>query len=502
MFSRISGSFYRTAAWRLALRSTIVFAVSSAVIFMLMYGLVAGAIRERGDSWLIGESETLKQVAITTPRDALYTRIVEEVAELATQELAYDGKGHHSATNTVFFLQTDDSGRPPLWVGPTKNEPFLDAIRKRNIREHTAVSIRMAGWHSPFRVVAADLGPQPGSAGGSGRIYLGLLDTDAQNLLFNLLLWFIFGWMCMVGVGFLAAILGLRRTLKRVDAITSAAANIDTGDLSSRVVFASKPNDEVARLARTFNTMLDRISASVNQLRSLTDSVAHDMKSPITSVRGGLEAALSTDDADLSREYVVKALEHLDRLSEIVTTSLDVAEAEAGALRLRREKTDLSELVRRIAELYTPAFLDRHQTLVHATQDAIEASVDQRFLSRLLSNLMENELRYAGEGAHIEFRLSAKDGVATIAVEDDGPGFPPELQNHIFQRFAKGHASQGHGLGLAFVRAVASAHGGSAHGLNRTPLPGVQIVVEIPAGPATESVQKRVQDDALQETAS
>ena len=465
-----------------------------------MYSLVAGAVRERGDSWLIGESETLKQVAITTPRDALYGRIIDEVAELATQELAYDGKGHHSATNTVFFLQTDESGREPLWVGPANNSPFIDAIRKLNIREHTAVSIRMSGWRSPFRVVAADLGPQAGGAAGSGRIYLGLLDTEAQDLLFNLLLWFIFGWICMVGFGFLTAILGLRRTLKRVDAITTAAANIDTADLSSRVFSAKKPNDEVARLARTFNTMLDRISASVNQLRTLTDSVAHDMKSPITSVRGGLEAALSTDDADISKEYVAKALDHLDRLSEIVTTSLDVAEAEAGALRLHRENTDLSELVRRVAELYAPAFADRHQSLVTSAQDHVSAMVDRRFLSRLLSNLMENELRYAGEGAHLEFRLSTDNGMITIAIEDDGPGIPIELRDQIFQRFVKGHGSQGHGLGLAFVKAVACAHGGSVRALN--PSSGVQIVVEIPIGLPSDAPLRPAHDDALQEATS
>jgi signal transduction histidine kinase len=497
MFSRISGSFYHTAAWRLALRSTIVFAVSSAAVFLLMYGQVASAVRERGDSWLIGESETLKQVALTTPRDTLYGRILEEVAELATQELAYDGKGNHVAANTVFFLQTDDSGRPPLWVGPANQAPFLAAIGKLHIREHNAVSFTVRGWRSPFRVVAADLGP------GAGRIYLGLLDSTASTLLFHLVLWFFLGWLCMVGFGFLTAILSLRRTLKRVDAITTAAAGIDTADLGSRVVASkSQPNDEVARLARTFNTMLDRISASVNQLRTVTDSVAHDMKSPITSVRGGLEAALSTEDSDLSREYVAKALEHLDRLSEIVTTSLDVAEAEAGALRLRREKTDLSELVRRVAELYAPALADRRQTLIPVAHDTVEASVDQRFFSRLLSNLMENELCYAGEGAHIELRVLSKDGAAIIAVEDDGPGFPPEMVGRIFQRFVKGHASHGHGLGLAFVKAVACAHGGSAKAGNRQGLSGIEIMIEIPAGLPSDRAHQPPNANALQEAAS
>src|ERR1700741_5067716 len=99
MFSRISSSFYRTAAWRLALRSTIVFAGSSALVFLVMYSLVARTIRERTDSWLIGESETLKQVARTTPKDALYGKIVSEVAELATQEATFDSHDD-DASNT------------------------------------------------------------------------------------------------------------------------------------------------------------------------------------------------------------------------------------------------------------------------------------------------------------------------------------------------------------------------------------------------------------------
>jgi signal transduction histidine kinase len=107
--------------------------------------------------------------------------------------------------------------------------------------------------------------------------------------------------------------------LHRVDAITSAAASIRPDDLSTRVP-AGAPQDEVSRLAATFNNMLDRISASVNQLRTLTDSVAHDLKSPITSVRGSLEIALSLEDREQSAELVARAIDHLDRLSEVITT--------------------------------------------------------------------------------------------------------------------------------------------------------------------------------------
>ncbi|HZD47663.1 MAG TPA: ATP-binding protein [Silvibacterium sp.] len=475
MFSRISGSFYRTAAWRLALRSTIVFAASSALVFLMMYGLVARTVRERSDSWLVGESETLKQVALTTPKDRLYRRILGEVAELATQEFSYKGLGDDSAANTVFFLESRDSEEAPLWVGPANNRALIDSIQKLKVTERSPVFMVVPGWRMPFRVVVADLGP------GMGRIYLGLQDTSARAMLVRLLIWFLLGWISMVGFGFVIAVLSLRSTLKRVDAITTAAAGIGTGDLSSRVAAADKPNDEIARLTRTFNTMLDRISASVNQLQTLTDSVAHDMKSPITSVRGSLEAALSTEDPNLSRELVARAVESLDRLSEIVTTSLDVAEAEAGALRLRCEPSDLSDLVHRVTELYAPAFNERRQTLTTIAVDPVRAMLDQRFIVRLLSNLLENELRYAGEGAQVAISLFEKEGNAQIRVKDDGPGFPPDLFSRIFQRFTKGDQSEGHGLGLAFVRAVALAHGGRAWVRNLDAPGGAEIVVELPA---------------------
>ncbi len=482
MLSRVGSSFYRTAAWRLALRSTLVFAAGSAAVFLAMYFIVARTVRERSDSWLTGESETLRQVALNTPRDALYDRIVEEVAELASQEVSWDGGGRHVEGNTVFFAQIGDPSRPPVWVGPHDSAKFLDALRAMNIPQGAPVSLRVSGWREPFRVVALDMRP------GDGRLYLGLLDSGAVHLLRQLLLRFFLGWVFMVAFGFLLTLLGLRRMLQRVDAITGAASSIRSDDLSSRVPVGSQ-HDEVARLARTFNNMLDRISASVNQLRTLTDAVAHDLKSPITSVRGSLEVALSLEDREQSSELVASAIEHLDRLSDVITTSLDLAEADGGALRLRRETVDLSDLVHRVAELYAPAFADRSQQLTVTAPAPVFVTADVSLCTRLLSNLMENELRYAGAHAHISFAVFATGSSACITVEDDGSGFAPDLLPRVFQRFVKGRESEGHGLGLAFVSAVAGAHGGRAVARNRSPR-GAEIVVELPIATAHQEERR------------
>ncbi len=489
MLSRLGRSFYRTAAWRLALRTTLVFAAGSAAVFLAMYFIVARTVRERSDSWLTGESETLRQVALSTPRDALYDRIVEEVAELATQEFSWDN-GQQTGGNTVFFAQIGNASNPPLWVGPRNSAAFLSLLRALNVPQHQAVSLRVSGFPEPFRVVAVDVAP------GAGRIYLGLLDRGAEHLLRQLLLRFFLGWLFMVAFGFLLTLFGLRRMLQRVDDITGAAASIRTDDLGTRVPIGTQ-HDEIARLARTFNSMLDRISASVNQLRTLTDSVAHDLKSPITSVRGSLEIALSLEDREQSQDLIASAIENLDRLSEVVTTSLDLAEADGGALRLRRESLDLSDLVHRVAELYAPAFADAHQHLAVDAPRPVRIAADLSLCTRLLSNLMENELRYAGPNAHVTIAVSSRESTASIAVEDNGPGFPADLLPRVLQRFVKGRDSQGHGLGLAFVSAVAHAHAGHALACNRVS-GGAQIVVEFPtAGAGSLTREDRLPDNLL-----
>jgi signal transduction histidine kinase len=490
----IGSSLYRTAAWRLALRSTLVFAAGSAAVFLAMYIVVAHTVRERSDSWLVGESETLRQVALNTPRDALYDRIVEEVAELASQEMSRDSDegdadDKHAQGNTVFFAQTGDPSHPPVWVGPQDSAKFLDALRSVDFSGKGPVSLRVSGYPEPFRVVAVEMHP------GAGHLYLGLLDAGAAHLLRQLLLRFFLGWVFMVALGFLITLLGLRRMLSRVDAITGAASSIRTGDLSTRVP-VGRQQDEVARLARTFNNMLDRISASVNQLRTLTDSVAHDLKSPITSVRASLEIALSLDDRDQSQELVAKAIDHLDRMSEVITTSLDLAEADGGALRLRPQSVDLTELVNRIAEFYAPAFADRHQRLSITAAAPAQVAVDVSLCTRMLSNLMENELRYSGPDAQVSIAISTQPGIACITVEDNGPGFAADLLPRVFQRFVKGRDSEGHGLGLAFVSAVAGAHGGHATARNR-PQGGAQIIVEFPLTSTLQPQQQIAPDNLL-----
>jgi signal transduction histidine kinase len=208
--------------------------------------------------------------------------------------------------------------------------------------------------------------------------------------------------------------------------------------------------------------MLDRLQSSVNQLRTVTGGIAHDLKSPVTLIRGTLESALCNEGNERWRDSVGEAIEDLDRLLQLLNTTLDLAEAEAGALHIDRGPVDLSGVVRRLVDIYQPAMAEHHHEVTTDIEEHVVVDADMTLLNRVVSNLLENELTHLPAGCRVEIRLRSQQGSAELVIEDNGLGFPPDIGSQVFQRFVKGKHSPGHGLGLAFVDAVAQAHGGGA----------------------------------------
>lgn len=243
-------------------------------------------------------------------------------------------------------------------------------------------------------------------------------------------------------------------------------------------------SDEISRLAKTFNRMLERVQASVKQLRAVTDAVAHDLKSPVTSIRETLESALSAENGDQWRDSVAQAIEGLDRMSALLNTTLDVAEAKAGALPMKRVAADLPAVVTQLLQLYMPAMADRHHEVRTDLQSGVIVEADLGLINRTLSNLLENELVHLPPDCQIDIRLRSHQGYAELVIEDNGPGFPPEIGSRAFEPFVKGKHSPGNGLGLAFVDAVAQAHGGTVK-ISDRPSGGATVTLSLPASEMT-----------------
>ena len=459
MSSKTANPVLHSAAWRISLWATLAFAIGTMLVFAMLHRFVANDIQRRSDAWLSGEVEVLGDVAMRTPKDRLYGRVVREVAELASKEVPNKLRSNGNENDSVFFLQAEDNGPLKLWVGSGDGTANLAAIRESNMLSNMPYDLQVNGFNSPFRVASVRL--EDGS-----HIYLGLSERDELRVLKNLRVRFLWLWLVIVLLGFAIVFYATRRMLNHVREITEAASRIGQSDLSSRVP-TNKRNDEVGHLALTLNRMLDRIESSMHQLHTITDSLAHDLRSPLTAIRGKLEIALSGDVRVEQGEPIVSAIDELDRLTEFLNTSLDVAEAKADALRISRTEVDLDELLRAMIGLYEPCMSEKGLRVQLRSVGSLKVLADKALLHRVVANLLDNELKHLPASCTVSLELNASKEVATLVVEDDGPGFAVEIGRQMFEQRVKGRDSKGHGLGLAFVEAVVRAHGGSVAASNR-----------------------------------
>ena len=286
-----------------------------------------------------------------------------------------------------------------------------------------------------------------------------------------------FGVLLLLGIG--AAWLVGSITRARLSRIDHAALAIIDGDLSRRMPLTGS-NDEFDRVSATLNQMLDRIGALMDNLRQVSSDVAHDLRTPLTRLHNRLEEALSTDDTELRRPAIDAAVAQSRELLDIFAALLRITEVEAFSARGQFREVALDTLVEELVETYRPDMeIGGHKLAVHI-QTGVRIAGDRRLLQQLVTNLLDNALRHTPAGTNIDVVLDQDADGAHLTIRDDGPGVSPQDGERLFQRFARAERSRstgGHGLGLALVAAVASAHHASAKLL---PGPGFHIRIDLP----------------------
>jgi signal transduction histidine kinase len=196
-------------------------------------------------------------------------------------------------------------------------------------------------------------------------------------------------------------------------------------------------------------------------------------------MRGKLETTLDADLRPEQADALVSVIDELDRVTEFLNTSLDVAEAKADALRLSLSEVDLDELLRDMVDFYEPSMSNRGLHVKLRSPGPVKVFADPALLHRVIANLLDNELKHLPPACSIWVCISEHDQMGMLTVEDDGPGFDAEISRHLFERRVKGRGSRGHGLGLAFVAAVVRVHGGGLTAENR-PGGGARLTVTLP----------------------
>ena len=274
---------------------------------------------------------------------------------------------------------------------------------------------------------------------------------------------------------------------RHVAELSRTTRRIIAGDLSQRVPVGGA-HDEHAELARSVNTMLDQIENLMAGLRHVGDSIAHDLRGPLTRLRNRLEN-LSDEDTP-SRASVGECLAQADRVLATFNALLRIARIESGAYRKAFATIDLGPIVDDIADLYEATAEDKLVELRRKTIDNAFVFGDRELLAQALTNLLDNAVKHTPPGGHIDLELRRHQGAIHLVVADSGPGVPAESRERVLERFARldeSRSTPGSGLGLALVRAVADQH--DAKLVLTDNGPGLRVTLTLPAtdAPRAES---------------
>lgn len=464
-FARIN-KLRHTLAFRLTLWYVFVFALSAMLAFTLFYVLILKLVNQRTDDDLVTSANRLAQIYALEGGEMLRRAALLQVQAAGEQKmffrLFYLSGVFFSSSNMTYWKNIGidrnavnavlEQGRPySLATQPIPRQPF----NARVIYKRIGVN------------VVLQLGYSLQSEGH-------LVATFKRTFTFTM------GGLLLVAVGMGWAM--ARSALSGVAMVTHTAQKISEDDLDTRVPVQHR-HDEIDQLAVTFNQMLDRIKLLVSGIRQMNDNIAHDLRSPITRIRGLAEVTLTGGGGmDEYIQMAASTIEECDRLLQMINTMLTISRTEAGVDPMTFETVDMARAAHEACTLFQPLAEDKGIAMQCSARAECLVRGNQQMLQRLLANLVDNAIKYTDAGGSVRVVVDDQAQRVRLMVQDTGPGIPPADHKQIFQRFYRGDQSRtqgGAGLGLSLAQAITRAHGGEIT-LQSAPGQGSTFTVLLP----------------------
>jgi signal transduction histidine kinase len=446
---------FKTSAFRLAMQAAVLSLAGAVIIFVIIYKASEGTVRSE-----IERTASSQQADVLADTAGGAESMVQAVtAEIATSPGTFYAVG---APNGDML-----GGNLPLPPG------FL-----RNLR----------GWRTLTNADGIRLPPHVAAVRGittrllDGEILFvgesagGLIALDRLILHAFLAVIFVTVLLGLAGGLFIA-----RASLTRVEAISAASRRIMAGDFSRRIALNGS-DDEFDHLAASLNAMLARIQALMENLKQVTNDIAHDLRSPLARLRERLELAHRETTDPAMHLIFDEAIAQVDVALNIFGAMLRIAEIEAGARRRGFAPVDLSKLLTELAETFEAVAEANHKQLAAAITPGLAVHGDQELLTQMFANLIENAIQHTPPWANISLHAETKAGLTEICVADNGLGIPEHERARVLQRFVRldtARHSAGNGLGLALAAAVAELHGYSLRLDDNAP--GLRAILSLPA---------------------
>lgn len=411
---------------RLTLYYSLAVALTTLLLLTGVYLLVRADLLRQMDTQLRGDLAAVSKVAGAEP---------DEVMEVAQQ-----------GSVTLFEIRRD--GQPIITTPAWKRAGLTDSPRQ--IRHGRAYYIRtglISTQHAQIQIsVARD--------GESVRRTLGGLAAILLT-----------GFACTLALALVGGYFMAGRVLAPIGAMASKAQAITADKLSERLP-VHNPNDELGRLATTFNNTLARLQDSFDRLRQFTSDASHELRTPLAAMKSVGEVALRDgNDPAAHREGIGSMLEEVDRLARLTESLLKLTRADAGTVRLSKTATDLSALTSEVVECVRVLADEKGLALTAKMQTEAWVIADPAVLRQAVLNVLDNAIKYTPAGGEVRVTVSREDSHAIIEVADTGDGIPAEHRDRVFDRFYRGDAARsgeagGVGLGLAIARWAVEANGG------------------------------------------
>jgi signal transduction histidine kinase len=267
-------------------------------------------------------------------------------------------------------------------------------------------------------------------------------------------------------------VLVTRRTVGRIEQINATSRAIMQSGLDKRIPLRGT-NDEWDRVAENLNLMLDRIETLMGEVKQMSDNVAHDLRTPLTRMRGRLEKAYRVERAsDADQSLIGDTIADLDSVLRMFSSITRIAQIEAQARTDAFRPVNLFEIASKVVELYDAAAEQDGTHLSLVGDRDVVVTGDGDLIFDAIANLVDNAIKHGRAGGQVHVRIESTDGEPEISIADDGPGIPIDEREHVFKRFYRLEQSRytpGHGLGLSLVAAVARLHGARIEMLDNAP---------------------------------
>ena len=439
----VSFKLLRTSTFRLAALYLILFAFSVGALLGYVYLNTAVLLERQTDDTIRAEVQALAdQYRIRGLGGIIDTIQRRSVDETGSVYLLTDGNGKRVSGNLATM--------PPLPENETNWVEFPVDVQRGGGRE----SHQARAFHTDL---AGDYELIVGRDVEALRQFAGIIRS---TLIYTLVIALVLG----LGGGLLMS----RNFLRRVDAITAASRSIMAGNMSGRMPIKGS-DDELDRLARALNEMLDQIEGLMAAMKEVSSNVAHDLKTPLTRIKAMVEAALRSHDNAEYRQALERTVEESDRLLATFNALLSIARAEAGQQRSGLAPMDANSIISDVVELYEPMAEEQGGTLESHASDGLMVLADRQLLAQALSNLIDNALKYGakpGDVPQVSVTGQIEGDRVVIAVGDHGEGIRPEDRGRVTERFVRldpSRSKPGNGLGLSLVSGVMKLHNGALY---------------------------------------